>query len=322
MHGHSAEEELELLSQADAVSSTEKGAINDDDVTDVSQTQSLPFIKTTINIKDDCSQSLSDVEEGKEDDDSTTGPDSPNQKGGSGIENGILPSHVEVRNANRAFNQHGDNNFSQSTTVSPKLNSQYDDEAYNAETQFVGAPSPPALSYHSDHEIYNAETQFVGPVIVSNIHLSGEAKINEAKVSDVVVTVGEQPLKSADVQLHSENIEDLKLPHKENDLVNEPPMKEAMAPAKSPRANVDMGIIESSPMTKPSSPRRATYEHSRLLGDDAIHRIPNGAIMTGSVGGTNLGLSVAQGHTDRDLLTSIALQSTPNTLPEAPMSSE
>eukprot|EP00804_Cyclotella_cryptica_P008469 CCRYP_003983-RA/>CCRYP_003983-RA protein AED:0.02 eAED:0.02 QI:175/1/1/1/1/1/4/1132/1292 len=319
-HRHSGDEELELLSQAGAGSSPEKGARNYDDVTDVSQTQSLPFIKTAIKYTDECSHSLSDVDEGKEEDDSTTGPESPNKEGGVGIDNGMWPSHVEVKNTNQAFNQDGDNHFCQSTSFSPKFNNQYDEEAYNAETQFVGAPSPSALSYNSDHEIYNAETQFVALSTQENMHLSEDAKIDDANVDGAVINSEKQPLKTAEVPLRSNEATDHRLSHEKSDPVKQP---EAMISSESPRANVVAGNIESSPtLTKPSSPMRATYENSRLLGDDAIHRIQNGAMMTGSVGGTNLGMSVARGNTDRDLLTSIALQSTPNTLPEAPMSSE
>ena len=66
-----------------------------------------------------------------------------------------------------------------------------------------------------------------------------------------------------------------------------------------------------------SSPRQqSALDSERLLSNDAIHHVKNGAMMTGSVGGANIDLDLLQGST-RDLLTSIAMQST--NLPEMAM---
>lgn len=98
---------------------------------------------------------------------------------------------------------------------------------------------------------------------------------------------------------------------------------ESLKKSKHSNDEDDQLCVKCNQGAKPSSARKPDQflsmpRKSNFLSDDAIHRSRNGAMMTGSVGGANLG-AMFRGGTDRDLLTSIALQLTPN-LPEAALS--
>jgi hypothetical protein len=288
---HSEEEELELLSQP----SREQ---NDDELTDVDLEQTQPISAEALaRHNEPCeSQSLSGVEEGEEHDDdstTTTGPES-HQK---------MPSQVEITNAKYSPEQSDLVQSQRSANdPTPKSQDQSDDEAYNASTQIFVAPMPNCDE--SDEDVYIAETQFVGAVTTLNNAPDEQSESLDAKVEkNSAEPKGETNAQSAKYMVHEESCD--------NNLGSD---EDVAASSKTPVFKEDdlKFPAQQSPRkhSDPSPPKRSAYESAGLLGEP---------LMTGSVGGANLGLAMFQGGTDRDLLTSIALQSTPN-LPEAAMS--
>ncbi|KAL3780011.1 hypothetical protein ACHAWO_001213 [Cyclotella atomus] len=317
------EEELsmeeELLRQP-----SEKDDNNDDLTDDISQTQPLPegfFVDD--NPDDDSHPSLSGVEEAaKEDDDSST----------TCAEDQKLPTQVEVASLKK-----GEVRFSQLTPNSKrsKKDDDSEDEAFHAETQFES----PALRVHeSEEEEYFAETQFAPPAAVFYVRQqeahgdSKERSSEEAESMEVPILPGVQNVSNNATDAQPNPVDGAEQEQSEvhgaganKNLAAEEsecpkPTKQSLAKeSQSSKTSPKRSNYFLPTPHRSGSPKRSAYENAGLLSDNAIHRIQNGAMMTGSVGGANLGMTNFRGGTDRDLLTSIALQSTPN-LPEAAMS--
>ena len=324
----SIEQELELLSQQSSLKDTK----NDDDLTDDPE-QTQPISATLMaeyNLNDAADDSkLSTVYEKEEHidhDDSTTGPESPVK----------LPSQVEVKSVDGGPRKN-EVRFSQLTAPSPETKAEEDetdDDVYNASTQlFIGDFAIPSAS-QPDNDEYNAETQFVPPQDLESAELRevGDKPIKSVEPPGIVNPKEGNVLEPTIGNRTKADGEKVEVCENSADKVNgvEPVAKsgsrtgdEASAEfaeieagnggdgettTKSSSSHKQEQEVSMSP--KLSSPKqRSAHDNSGLLDDTAIHRDRNGAMMTGSVGGANLG----------DLLTSIALQSTPN-FPEAAMS--
>jgi hypothetical protein len=305
------EEDVEELSMEEELLSqpSEKYDNNDDDLTDdISQTQPLPEgFDADDNQDNDSHPSLSGVDEAaKEDDDSST----------TCAEDQRPPSQVEVASIKK-----GEVRFSQLTPNSKgsKKDDDSEDEAYHVQTQFE---SPALKTHESEEEEYIAETQFAPPATILNSHehqqgdhsenntnpgvendQESNKSSNNAAEARLIPYKDDAGIDSSKAQAEKEKDGVLNMPAEEytsSKPIKQYPAKESQS---SKRSNDFL------PM-----PHRS-IENAGLLSDDAIHRIQNGAMMTGSVGVANF----RGGTDDRDLLTSIALQSTPN-LPEAAMS--
>ena len=329
----SVEQELELLSQQ---SSLKDNNNDDDDITDdPEQTQPISAaLMAEYNMSNEADNSkLSTVDEKKEEidnDESTTGPESPVK----------LPSQVEVKKVDSCPTKN-EMRLSQLTARSLETKveeEETDDEIYNASTQlFVEDLTTPA-AFQPENDENVTETQFEPPQDIESAEsLVGDKPVIPVDHIGIAEDRRKNPKNDESVELTTENYtkadgEKAEVSEKSVDEVNglNPLAKpgsrmEDKALAEFTEGEADKGgggesatelssshkqEQEVSMSPKLGSPKqRSTHDNSGLLDDTAIHRDRNGAMMTGSVGGANLG----------DLLTSIALQSTPN-FPEAAMS--
>eukprot|EP00956_Cyclotella_meneghiniana_P035820 scaffold118490_cov73-Cyclotella_meneghiniana.AAC.4 len=205
----------------------------------------------------------------------------------------------------------------------------------------IGKDENPKSQADSQNELLSqdVETQFVKPT-ESLVGLQGLAKVEELKdsVNEEMTEktrarpgeiIDHQPLfenskaDKSEATAESTNIHDktdqtdesiepggktTNIRSKKNrEKTRQPPIGiDAVADKHMPESNNNHGIGAKNS----SSPRQqSALDSGGLLSDDAIHHINNGAMMTSSVGGANIGLDLVQGSA-RDLLTSIAMQST------------